>query len=339
MAVTMPNVMSGNMMWQTNLALSMARHLPHWRKNGAASAVGMRRVELAAAAALRSVPFPRHLPFGYVVRQLATALERQCSRNGLLAAVADGQSPYLMRCVRGRTDVGGTLDEQPNAIGGFLGDVFRRVGMLCGGSEYLNGLAAVYEWSSGAVQMYEQAECYSRAIHHGRIDDTTTLVDGSACTLLRRYADMAYGGYGYWRQNLDRAAREPHCTPGWRQELQIRYMQAELSRSRRSVFCPQESRLLADLLRDVIREPHSLHEPVAVVNPAWLTPTVTMMVANARETDDYSSLPVLADALQDAGCEDGGVLNHLRGPTTHCHGCWVLELLAEPGVLRARRGG
>ena len=41
----------------------------------------------------------------------------------------------------------------------------------------------------------------------------------------------------------------------------------------------------------------------------------------------FDRLPILADALQDAGCEDEQVLAHSRGPGPHARGCWVVDLV------------
>jgi hypothetical protein len=41
----------------------------------------------------------------------------------------------------------------------------------------------------------------------------------------------------------------------------------------------------------------------------------------------FGHLPVLADALEDAGCTDGDLLGHLRGPGPHARGCWALDLV------------
>jgi hypothetical protein len=41
----------------------------------------------------------------------------------------------------------------------------------------------------------------------------------------------------------------------------------------------------------------------------------------------YDRLPVLADALEDAGCHDADILTHCRGPGPHVRGCWLIDLL------------
>jgi hypothetical protein len=67
-------------------------------------------------------------------------------------------------------------------------------------------------------------------------------------------------------------------------------------------------------------------EPVAV-GPAWRTSTVTALAEVAWRTDDFGVLPVLADALDQAGCDNPDILGHVRGPGPHVRGCWVLDML------------
>jgi len=46
------------------------------------------------------------------------------------------------------------------------------------------------------------------------------------------------------------------------------------------------------------------------------------------EGRDFSAMPILADALQDAGCENADVLSHCRDEKqTHVRGCWALDLV------------
>jgi len=42
---------------------------------------------------------------------------------------------------------------------------------------------------------------------------------------------------------------------------------------------------------------------------------------------EFDRLPILADALQDAGCELEELLRHCRGPGPHLRGCWALDLV------------
>jgi hypothetical protein len=41
----------------------------------------------------------------------------------------------------------------------------------------------------------------------------------------------------------------------------------------------------------------------------------------------FEDLPILADALADAGCANAELLGHLGGPGPHARGCWVVDLL------------
>jgi hypothetical protein len=45
------------------------------------------------------------------------------------------------------------------------------------------------------------------------------------------------------------------------------------------------------------------------------------------ESYDFSALPILADALQDAGCDNADILTHLRQTGEHVRGCWAVDLL------------
>jgi hypothetical protein len=45
----------------------------------------------------------------------------------------------------------------------------------------------------------------------------------------------------------------------------------------------------------------------------------------------FTDVPVLADALEEAGCADAEILTHLRGPGPHVRGCWALDLVLGKG--------
>ena len=89
----------------------------------------------------------------------------------------------------------------------------------------------------------------------------------------------------------------------------------------------------ARLLRDVVGNPFRRVVP----SPAWLAwneATVVRLAQAAYEerhmpegTLDNGRLAVLADALEEAGCTDADILNHLRGPGPHVRGCWVVDLV------------
>jgi hypothetical protein len=86
----------------------------------------------------------------------------------------------------------------------------------------------------------------------------------------------------------------------------------------------------AEVLRDLFGNPF---RPVTV-SPACVTPQVAALAQAAYEHRDLPSghldpsrLAVLADALEDAGCDQADLLGHLRGPGPHVRGCWAVDLL------------
>jgi pSer/pThr/pTyr-binding forkhead associated (FHA) protein len=60
---------------------------------------------------------------------------------------------------------------------------------------------------------------------------------------------------------------------------------------------------------------------------SWQGGLVEAMARQADESGDFGGLPVLADALEEAGCADADLLAHLRGPGPHVRGCWAVDLL------------
>jgi hypothetical protein len=77
------------------------------------------------------------------------------------------------------------------------------------------------------------------------------------------------------------------------------------------------------LVREIFGNPfHS-----TTVQPTWLTPTVKALAQAIYTERTFTDLPVLADALEEAGCMDHDILNHCRHPGDHVLGCWVVDLL------------
>jgi hypothetical protein len=80
------------------------------------------------------------------------------------------------------------------------------------------------------------------------------------------------------------------------------------------------------LLRDIVGNPYRRVE----VDPAWLQwneSTVRKVAEAIYEDTAFSELPVLADALEDAGCGEAILLEHCRSAGPHVRGCWAVDLL------------
>ena len=61
--------------------------------------------------------------------------------------------------------------------------------------------------------------------------------------------------------------------------------------------------------------------------PKWRTDTVTGIAQAIYDDRAFDRLPVLADALEDAGCDDRELLDHCRSGEEHVRGCWAVDLL------------
>ena len=62
--------------------------------------------------------------------------------------------------------------------------------------------------------------------------------------------------------------------------------------------------------------------------PVWMTETVVALRNAILAEKAFDRLPILADALEEAGCDNRFILDHLRGDDDHAHMCWVLDLLS-----------
>ncbi len=111
---------------------------------------------------------------------------------------------------------------------------------------------------------------------------------------------------------------------GNRQRTEMDEFEAEEKRERAA------GKLLSGFLREIVGNPFKPPR----VEKAWLTSTVLQLAKGIYEERAWDRMPILADALLDADCDEEGVLRHLRGTElfvkeqpTHVRGCWVIELV------------
>jgi hypothetical protein len=84
-----------------------------------------------------------------------------------------------------------------------------------------------------------------------------------------------------------------------------------------------ESACQCDLLRDVFGNPFRS----VTLDPSWRSPTTTSLANVIYAERRFDDMPVLADALEEAGCTNDDILDHCRGPGPHVRGCWVVDLI------------
>ncbi len=102
--------------------------------------------------------------------------------------------------------------------------------------------------------------------------------------------------------------------------------EAEMKRERR------ERKQLARILREVVGNAFTPPR----FEPAWRTDTVVALAKGIFEDRAFDRMPILADALLDADCDEEAILRHCRGTEVgvkdqpqHIRGCWVIELILK----------
>jgi hypothetical protein len=82
------------------------------------------------------------------------------------------------------------------------------------------------------------------------------------------------------------------------------------------------------LLRDISGNPFR-HSAIDLVLLSWRDGTIPKLAQAIYEERAFDRMPILGDALEDAGITDGDLLRHVREPGVHVRGCWVLDLLLQ----------
>ncbi len=82
-----------------------------------------------------------------------------------------------------------------------------------------------------------------------------------------------------------------------------------------------------ELIRDLFGNPF---RPVTI-DPAWLTRNVIAIAEGIYEDWAFDGMPILADILEESGCDDAAILEHCRSPAEHVRGCWVIDAILGKG--------
>ena len=91
---------------------------------------------------------------------------------------------------------------------------------------------------------------------------------------------------------------------------------------------PEERQAHADLVREVFGNPFT-HPLGGVEQAGWLSSAIFHEAERVYSSQFFDNLPGLADLLEQAGCDDAGLLAHLRKSGAHCRGCWALDRLTR----------
>jgi hypothetical protein len=118
-----------------------------------------------------------------------------------------------------------------------------------------------------------------------------------------------------------RYTRPPHpvtATPEWRSLEQWYWDHKSGRRAARD-------REVRDFATAQVRE----HSPGALASAVlnWQGGALRDLAQAITDERRFDDLPILADALEEAGCDNAALLQHCRWPGEHVRGCWVLDLI------------
>jgi hypothetical protein len=173
--------------------------------------------------------------------------------------------------------------------------------------------AATYEEFSAAWEAFDAAANQDSLVDDPHLDSYEVIrnffcfVDPAAA--LQGAGAVAEAAGGFVSESLHPASRD-----GWSEAKSKAWKDKEY----------QERRDQTALLHDIFGNPF---RPVTV-SPEWRTSTAVALAKQMYESRDFSAMPILADALQDAGCDNDDILAHCRDEkATHVRGCWVVDLV------------
>jgi hypothetical protein len=105
----------------------------------------------------------------------------------------------------------------------------------------------------------------------------------------------------------------------WAAEVEIEEKKKRVAATRKAL-----QKTHCDLIRCVLGDPFAVHEPALEIT---VNGTVRRLATGIYAEVAFDRMPILGDALEEAGCTDASILDHCRGPGSHVRGCWVSDLV------------
>jgi hypothetical protein len=130
-----------------------------------------------------------------------------------------------------------------------------------------------------------------------------------------------------WAETGIRPAGYPAGIPGWHPLMARTGFDAASWSVRgspaygRAWIGPAEQTQQLALLREVFGNPFRQ----VWLAPAWRSEAVFALAWSAYQERAFDRLPILADALEDVGCDAAELLAHCRSAGPHVLGCWILD--------------
>lgn len=171
-------------------------------------------------------------------------------------------------------------------------------------------------FAEGALPVEAMREASDRIA--GLVPSYQSFLAWRACDTSPRFAGLLFLATDHMGAGLSYAAEviprlEPHESPAF----------PEFGR----LILAHERDPSSTLLRDIFRP---FRTPT--VDASWLSwnhAAIPRLASAIHETANFANLPILADALEEAGCRDEGILEHCRQPQAHFRGCWVVDALLD----------
>jgi hypothetical protein len=178
---------------------------------------------------------------------------------------------------------------------------------------------------------------YMERFADGEVDKTPMEAVKEAARLAVLDADKLPAPPGLkWNESPERRASEAVFTlvserpdscayAHWAMRSYIGKGASQESAARHQLWLDQ-LRTMARLMHDIFGNPFR----EVKFNKLWRTDTVLTLARQMYASREFSAMPILADALQDAGCTNEGILSHCRDANQiHVRGCWVVDLVLD----------
>jgi hypothetical protein len=179
------------------------------------------------------------------------------------------------------------------------------------------GRPVVDRAARAACQEAEQAEVATLRRTQDRVENGLCLIDVNASRAARATLEGSAWLSAEW------AAGASANVAGW---VWLVALRGELPLAWDGVAARAEATIQARLLRGVFGNPSR----PASIDAAWLRWNDGVVLKIAQGIYDehaFNRLPILGDALLDAGCDDEDILAHCRSKGPHIRGCWVIDLI------------
>jgi hypothetical protein len=151
----------------------------------------------------------------------------------------------------------------------------------------------------------------------------TNILSHEAVEAAERFADGSIN-----RRELEIAGSRAHGVFSTRvAQVAKRLARARLGETPEQAASLVKSTTAVWLLRDVFGNPFRRHDMCRQSTMALHGGSVSHLAEAVYADRAFDRLPLIADALEDAGCTDADLLGHLRSPEPHVRGCWAVDLV------------